>query len=120
MAAPAGELIAIDAEHKKSNGWWQIGVFATAIDPVYHRPKAYAALAGDLLQTIPKLVLKADTRFMGSNVDRALQNSRHCFPRHEWATDTIMSQRYDIVTASPFGQEKSMDLVPPGDTEVLP
>jgi hypothetical protein len=37
-----------------------------------------------------------------------------------------MSHRYynepaiDIVTASPFGHEKSMDLVPRGDTEVSP
>jgi len=39
-------------------------MFAIAIDRTDHRCKAHAALAGDLIQTVPELVFDADTRFV--------------------------------------------------------
>jgi hypothetical protein len=44
-------------------------MFAIAMDRADHRCKAHAALAGDLVQTVPELVFDADTRFVACNVD---------------------------------------------------
>src|SRR5262249_20941623 len=46
--------------------------------------------------------------------------TRDTLPPPRMSQRYYMSQRYDIVTASPFGQEKPPDLMPPGDTEVSP
>src|SRR5215471_1002259 len=74
-----------------------------AIDCGDQRPKGHAALAGDLLQTVPELVFKADARLVAFNDNRALRNRRlHGFsPR--------ISHRY-YMTAWPFGQEKPPDI----------
>jgi hypothetical protein len=46
------------------------------IDCGDQRPKGHAALAGDLLQTIPELVFKADAGLVACNDNRALGNRR--------------------------------------------
>ena len=45
-------------------------MFATAIDRTDHRRNGHAALAGDLLQTIPELIFNADTRFACMTTER--------------------------------------------------
>src|SRR5262245_17251449 len=74
-------------------------MFTIAIDCGDQRPKGHAALAGDLLQTVPELVFKADARLVARNDNRALRNQRlHGFcPR--------ISHRY-YMTAWLCGQEK--------------
>src|SRR6266436_6677293 len=46
------------------------------IDCGDQRPKGRAALAGNLLQTVPELVFKADARLVACNDNRALGNQR--------------------------------------------
>ena len=46
-------------------------MFAIDIDRGDQRPKGHAALDGDLLQTVPELVFKADARLMACNDNRA-------------------------------------------------
>src|SRR5262245_51911636 len=47
-----------------------------AIDCGDQRPKGRAALAGDLLQTVPELVFNADARLVACNDNRSLRNLR--------------------------------------------
>src|SRR6516225_5908089 len=51
-------------------------MFTIAIDCGDQRPKGRATLAGDLLQTVPELVFKADARLVACNDNRALRNQR--------------------------------------------
>src|SRR5215469_10784989 len=55
------------------------------IDCGDQRPKGDAALLGDLFQTVPELVFKADARLVACNDNRALRNPRlHGFsPRRD-------------------------------------
>jgi len=58
-------------------------MFAIAIDCGDQLRKGHAALAGNLLQTVPELVFKADARPVACNDNRALRNQRlhGFFPR---------------------------------------
>jgi hypothetical protein len=47
-----------------------------AIDRGDQRRKGHAALAGDLLQTVPELGFKADAGLVACNDNRALRNQR--------------------------------------------
>jgi hypothetical protein len=58
-------------------------MFATAIDRADQRRNSHAALAGNLLKTVPELVFDTDTRFVARNDDLAFQSRRHSFLRHE-------------------------------------
>ena len=51
-------------------------MFAIVIDCGDQRRKGRATLAGDLLQTVPELVFKADARLVACNDKRALRNRR--------------------------------------------
>jgi len=51
-------------------------MFAIAIDCGDQRRQGHAALAGNLLQTVPELVFKADARLVACNDNRALRNQR--------------------------------------------
>src|SRR6516164_1792199 len=47
-----------------------------AIDCGDQRPKGHTSLYGDLLQTVPELVFKADAGLVSCNDNRALRNQR--------------------------------------------
>src|SRR6516225_2734980 len=67
--------------------------------------KGHAALAGDLLQTVPELVYKADARLVACNDNRALRNhNRALRNRRLHAFSPRISHRY-YMTAWLFGQE---------------
>src|SRR5262245_57039752 len=51
-------------------------MLAFAIDRGDQLRKGHAALLGDLFQTVPELVFKADARLMACNDSRALRNQR--------------------------------------------
>src|SRR6516165_10677974 len=88
-------------------------MFAIAIDCGDQRRKGRATLAGDLLQTVPELVFKADARLVACNDNRALRNRRlHGFcPR--------ISHRY-YMTAWLCGQENPLALLAVGPGQVAP
>jgi hypothetical protein len=44
-------------------------MFASAIDRAGQRRNSHAALAGNLLKTVPELVFDTDTRFVARNDD---------------------------------------------------
>ena len=50
-------------------------MFAAAIDRTDHRRNGHAALTGDFLKTVPKLVFEADTRFVTADNDRTFYDS---------------------------------------------
>jgi hypothetical protein len=85
-----------------------------AIDCGDQRPKGRAALAGDLLQTVPELVFKADARLVACNDNRALGNRRlHGFsPANEPSVLYDRMAPYPSPTSILANEANSLDLWP--------
>jgi hypothetical protein len=71
---------AVMTKDKQPQGRWEVALLALGIDAANQIRQRLALGLGDIFQTLPERVLKADARLMSSKDDRAFHNGLISLP----------------------------------------